>query len=179
MQKIVFDIQPFSAKVYLSQGSLNYEHDQQYTLPVAFYDSDKNDQKSVERLVSIMVTNVNEVPFFGGSAKFENNVAKYEFSVEEEIGSVIKSGSWVERGGYKDTSNRALRYGPHQHGYTAATCQAACQDWNGNVYKYFALQNNGWCSCDNDWNQITKYGRNHAAKQVAICATMFMKVLCT
>ena len=53
LQKIVFDIQPFSAKVYLSQGSLNYEHDQQYTLPVAFYDSDKNDQKSVERLVSI------------------------------------------------------------------------------------------------------------------------------
>ena len=51
LQKIVFDIQPFSGKVYLSQGSLNYEHDQQYVTQT-FYDSDKNDQKSVERLVS-------------------------------------------------------------------------------------------------------------------------------
>ena len=164
LQKIIFDIQPFSGKVYLSQGSLNYEHDQQYTLPVAFYDSDKNDQKSVERLVSIIVTNVNEIPLFGGSANFENNIAKYEFSVEEEIDSVIKPGSWVERGGYKDTSDTALRYGPHQYGYTAATCQTACQDWNGKVYKYFALQNNGWCSCDNDWNHITKYGQKSCGK---------------
>ena len=73
--------------------------------------------------MSIIVTNVNEIPLFGGSANFENNIAKYEFSVEEEIDSVIKPGSWVERGGYKDTSDTALRYGPHQHGYTAATCQ--------------------------------------------------------
>ena len=65
------------------QGSLNYEHDQQYTLPVAFYDSDKNDQKSVERLVSIMVTNVNESHSLA-ALPIENNIAKYEFSVEEE-----------------------------------------------------------------------------------------------
>lgn len=56
-------------------------------------------------------------------------------------------------GSYKDTDNRASRYGPHEYGYTVATCSQACS-----TYKFFALQDTGWCSCDNDWGHITKYG---------------------
>lgn len=66
-------------------------------------------------------------------------------------------------GCYKDTGNRALRYGPHRYGYTAEKCREACPS-----YKYFALQNGngttGWCSCDNDWNHVTKYGAKSCGK---------------
>ena len=70
----------------------------------------------------------------------------------------------IERlGCYKDTGNRALRYGPHRYGYTAETCKKACPN-----YKYFALQNGngttGWCCCDNDWNHVTKYGVKNCGK---------------
>ena len=56
-------------------------------------------------------------------------------------------------GQYADTNNRALRYGPQQYGYTPDTCHSICI-----TYTYFALQHNGWCSCDNDWSHIIKYG---------------------
>jgi hypothetical protein len=56
-------------------------------------------------------------------------------------------------GSYKDTGSRALRYGPHAYGYTAETCAKACP-----TFKYVALQNNGWCCCDNDLSHVTKYG---------------------
>lgn len=62
-----------------------------------------------------------------------------------------------ELGPYKDTGNRALRYGPHKYGYTAKDCADATKG-----YKYFALQNGnattGWCSADNDLKHATKYG---------------------
>ena len=66
-------------------------------------------------------------------------------------------------GPYKDTGNRALRYGPHQYGYTAETCKAACPQ-----YKYIGLQNGngktGWCCCDNSFNHATKYGKSNCGK---------------
>ena len=74
-----------------------------------------------------------------------------------------KNSLYVDKGCYKDTGNRALRYGPHRYGYTAEKCREACPS-----YKYFALQNGngrtGWCSCDNDWNHVTKYGVKSCGK---------------
>lgn len=62
-------------------------------------------------------------------------------------------------GPYRDTGQRALRYGPHKYGYTPKTCYEATKG-----YKYFALQNNGWCSADNDYNHVTKYGESNKCK---------------
>ena len=56
-------------------------------------------------------------------------------------------------GPFKDTGSRAFRHGPKAYGYNVGSCQKACKD-----YKYFALQNNGWCSCENDLQHATKYG---------------------
>ena len=55
---------------------------------------------------------------------------------------------------YIDTSDRALRYGPHKYGHDPLSCASAC-----GYYKYIALQNNGWCSCDNDLYHATQYGQ--------------------
>lgn len=49
-------------------------------------------------------------------------------------------------GCYADGRRRDFKHGPRRYGYNLATCQAACKD-----YRYFALQDNGWCSCDNDY----------------------------
>ena len=56
-------------------------------------------------------------------------------------------------GPFRDTGNRAFRHGPKAYGYNVGSCQKACKD-----YKYFALQHNGWCSCENDLQHATKYG---------------------
>mmetsp|Transcript_59716 Transcript_59716/g.98560 ORF Transcript_59716/g.98560 Transcript_59716/m.98560 type:complete len:1479 (-) Transcript_59716:93-4529(-) len=56
-------------------------------------------------------------------------------------------------GCYADTGSRALRYGPHQYGFTPDTCSKACKE-----HKYFALQHNGWCCCDDELAHVTKYG---------------------
>ena len=64
---------------------------------------------------------------------------------------VFRSYNYV--GSYKDTSNRALRYGPKAYGYTVETCANACSE-----YKLFGLQNNGWCQCDNEFTHASKYG---------------------
>ena len=53
----------------------------------------------------------------------------------------------------RDTGSRAFRHGPKAYGYNVGSCQKACKD-----YKYFALQHNGWCSCENDLQHATKYG---------------------
>ena len=62
-------------------------------------------------------------------------------------------------GSYRDTSNRALKQGPHKYGYTAKTCQEACPN-----NKYFALQDGngatGWCSCSDVLSEVTQYGTN-------------------
>ena len=66
--------------------------------------------------------------------------------------------SYEHKGQYRDTGNRALRYGPQKYGYDELGCRKACED-----YTYFALQNGngktGWCCCDNDWQHVIKYGR--------------------
>ena len=166
LQKIIFDIEPLTGKVYLSQGTLDFEYRENYLISVLFSDSDIDNQKSVTRFISIRVKDVNEAPIFDGPVKREENIATYEFSVEEEIAQnqVVRLGTWIERGGYRDTSSRALRHGPHAYGYTAASCQKACHNWNGISYKYFALQDNGWCCCDNDWKEVTKYGKKSCGK---------------
>lgn len=58
-------------------------------------------------------------------------------------------------GCFRDTGNRALRYGPHRYGYNKYTGFNKIK----NSYKYFALQNNGWLCADNDYRHATKYGR--------------------
>jgi hypothetical protein len=50
-------------------------------------------------------------------------------------------------GCYRDNGWRDLKHGPKRYGYVPETCHEACSD-----YKYFALQNNGWCNCDNDFS---------------------------
>jgi len=53
-------------------------------------------------------------------------------------------------GCYKDNSSRDMKHGPKKYGYKGVDgpkkCHDACKQ-----YKYFALQNNGWCSCDNTY----------------------------
>ena len=66
---------------------------------------------------------------------------------------------YKEIGPYKDTKYRALRSGPHRRSYNVDTCSNACKD-----YKYFALQDGNWCSCENDLNHATKYGPRYCGK---------------
>ena len=72
--------------------------------------------------------------------------------------------NYKEKGPYKDTNSHALRYGPQQYGYNALTCSAACRNWTGHSYKYFSLQHNGQCFCDDDWAHATKYGEGSCDK---------------
>ena len=50
-------------------------------------------------------------------------------------------------GCYTDDSDRDFCCGPKVYGFNHETCAAACA-----TFKYFALQNNGYCSCDNDFS---------------------------
>ena len=72
-----------------------------------------------------------------------------------KIGSYADGGDGVKKSGAK----RALKFGPHEYGYTQETCMAACPD-----YKYFALQagngTTGWCSCSNSLSDATQYGNS-------------------
>merc|ERR1711871_1915055 len=54
-------------------------------------------------------------------------------------------------GCYGDNGARDLKHGPKGYGYSAVNCRHVCKD-----YKYFALQNGGWCNCDNS------YGDNYS-----------------
>merc|ERR1719398_595285 len=51
------------------------------------------------------------------------------------------------RGCYQDNGSRDFKHGPKRYGYSSTTCMNACKS-----YKFVALQNNGWCSCDNDYS---------------------------
>jgi hypothetical protein len=46
-------------------------------------------------------------------------------------------------GCYNDDGNRDFDFGPREYGFDQESCRAACED-----YPFFALQNDGWCSCD-------------------------------
>merc|ERR1712070_615081 len=50
-------------------------------------------------------------------------------------------------GCYGDNGARDLKHGPKNYGFTAEKCQRQCKD-----FKYFALQNGGWCNCDNSYS---------------------------
>eukprot|EP01084_Bolivina_argentea_P206244 352170_1 len=65
----------------------------------------------------------------------------------------LQAAEYTHIGCYKDTNDRALRYGPHDWGYNIASCSTACLD-----YKYFSLQAGSWCFCDNDLVHAKKYG---------------------
>merc|ERR1711957_735479 len=63
---------------------------------------------------------------------------------------------WV--GCYTDNRKRDLRSGPHKYGYNNNKCNLACQR-----FKYFALQNNGMCVCDNKYKRAG-YSKRPAAE---------------
>ena len=50
---------------------------------------------------------------------------------------------WEYVGCFKDDEERDFRYGPQTEGFNIDTCRDECRE-----YPYFALQNNGFCSCD-------------------------------
>jgi len=50
-------------------------------------------------------------------------------------------------GCFKDNGHRDLKHGPKRYGYKPASCRAACP-----TYKFIALQNGGWCNCDNTYS---------------------------
>jgi len=55
-------------------------------------------------------------------------------------------------GCYSDDGNRDLEKGPMKYGYNQKTCNEACK-----TYKYFALQNNGWCVCGDAYATEAQY----------------------
>lgn len=107
----------------------------------------------------------NRIKKLNDEHKIKLDTVKKNDERTNELKELIKrcNTEYVDEGCYKDTGNRALRHGPHRYGYTAETCRQACPN-----YKYFALQNGngttGWCSCDNDWNHVTKYGAKSCGK---------------
>jgi hypothetical protein len=66
---------------------------------------------------------------------------------------------WTEIGPFKDGHDRAMRFGPKRHGFTAETCAAECKN-----FKYFGLEGNGQCWCDNDLAHSTKHGPGGCGK---------------
>merc|ERR1711998_324039 len=65
--------------------------------------------------------------------------------VEDANCAVYKHISYV--GCFGDNGARDLKHGPKNYGYSPRTCMDACSQ-----YKYFALQNGGWCDCDNTYS---------------------------
>jgi hypothetical protein len=58
-----------------------------------------------------------------------------------------KKGELEYIGCYKDNESRDLKHGPKKRGYSPESCKTACP-----AYKYFALQDGGWCNCDNSYS---------------------------
>ena len=65
---------------------------------------------------------------------------------------------FIAIGPYVDSLDRNLRYGPHDYGYNNITCYLACTSDYAVKYEYFALQNRGWCCCDNNFTHATRDG---------------------
>jgi len=68
-------------------------------------------------------------------------------------------------GCFKDDGNRDLNQGPKNYGYNSETCKQACSG-----YTYFALQNGGWCVCDNAYSTAPQYGQVGDGECGAVCA---------
>lgn len=66
---------------------------------------------------------------------------------EVKVYGVVASYAESYKGCYKDNSARDLKHGPKEFGYTTTTCMVKCRN-----YKFIALQNSDWCSCDNDYS---------------------------
>jgi len=62
------------------------------------------------------------------------------------------------RGCYQDNGSRDFKAGPKRYGYTSTSCMNACK-----TYKFVALQNNGWCSCDNSYSTPSSTYRKRPA----------------
>jgi hypothetical protein len=77
----------------------------------------------------------NEVRFGGAwaNAVYQNNY-------------YVEANDFTYIGCYSDDGNRDFDFGPQEYGYDQASCREACD-----AYQFFALQNNGWCSCDNSY----------------------------
>jgi len=58
----------------------------------------------------------------------------------------VENTDYTYQGCFRDDGNRDFGFGPRNYGYDWVTCREACYD-----FKYFALQHNGWCSCDNSY----------------------------
>lgn len=63
------------------------------------------------------------------------------------IYAIPRTSSPTYIGCYKDNGSRDFQYGPKSYGYDATKCAKACPN-----HKYVALQNGGWCSCDNTYS---------------------------
>jgi hypothetical protein len=81
-----------------------------------------------------------------------NEMIQLESTVALNLGR--KRYKSVAVGPYKDTADRAMKLGPSNYdGFTKASCAATCSS-----YKYFAMQYNSQCFCENDFAKSTKYG---------------------
>jgi len=60
-------------------------------------------------------------------------------------------GKQVYIGCYQDNAARDFKHGPKRYGYQPSSCNYSCRG-----YSYFALQNGGWCSCDNTFSTPAK-----------------------
>jgi len=68
-------------------------------------------------------------------------------------------------GCYRDDGSRDLQEGPRQYGYTSESCKQTCSEYN-----YFALQNNGWCVCGNEYATEPQYSRVGNSQCGSVCA---------
>jgi len=61
--------------------------------------------------------------------------------------STACSGKSNYLGCFVDNGSRDLKHGPKRYGYNPTNCMSACKD-----YKFIALQDGGWCNCDNTYS---------------------------
>merc|ERR1719238_2020925 len=54
--------------------------------------------------------------------------------------------NWAYLGCYSDNGGRDFKHGPRTYGYDANRCRGECTQ-----YQFFALQDGGWCQCDNSY----------------------------
>jgi hypothetical protein len=92
--------------------------------------------------------------------KTKSTVNEPESEPEPEPESESESERTRYLGCYRDRDQRALTGGPKKYGYDREKCSQACKD-----YRYFALQNNGWCSCSNSLEEATRYGKHNTCPE--------------
>jgi len=68
----------------------------------------------------------------------------------EVFGTFSKPADYI--GCFKDDAKRDFAHGPKQYGFSMESCQKACYE-----YKFIALQNNGFCTCDNTYSTPKSY----------------------